>query len=237
MERTDAQLAYNRGMKPIVITGPSANTGKTELACRLVAALGDAQALKITRFHRESHCPVHGVDEHGDDNCDGCEESPSGFELVTDEARLNAPGKDTQRLAAAGAKPALWLRAAPHVFEYALQAALKQFDLARPLVIEGNSAANVDDFQARVVLIWPSKSRGVKGSVLAALKRCSDLLLVEDAGEGRVWPESLLTACAKAGVRKEDLPEPTWLKARWWMSEQEPRAWLAGIVSQVVAAK
>ena len=55
-------------MKPIVITGPSANTGKTELACRLVAALGDAQALKITRFHRESHCPVHGVDEHGDDN-------------------------------------------------------------------------------------------------------------------------------------------------------------------------
>ena len=169
-------------MKPIVITGPSANTGKTELACRLVAALGDAQALKITRFHRESHCPVHGVDEHGDDNCDGCEESPSGFELVTEAARLNVPGKETQRLTQAGARPALWLRAAPHVFEYALQAALKHFDLARPLVIEGNSAANVESFEARVVLLWPAKSRGVKESVYAALRRCNDLLLVEEEG-------------------------------------------------------
>lgn len=224
-------------MKPIVITGPSANTGKTELACRLVAALGDAQALKITRFHRESHCPVHGVDQHGDDNCDGCEESPSGFELVTDAARLNAPGKDTQRLIEAGAKPALWLRAAPHVFEYALQAALKQFDPARPLVIEGNSAANVEEFQARIVLIWPAKSRGVKDSVLAALKRCDDLLLVEEQGQGRVLPASLLEACAKSGVRKESLPEPTWLKARWWLSEQEPKEWLARVSSQVLAAK
>ena len=224
-------------MKPIVITGPSANTGKTELACRLVAALGDAQALKITRFHRESHCPVHGVDEHGDDNCDGCEESPSGFELVTDAARLNVPGKDTQRLMAAGAKPALWLRAAPHVFEYALQAALKHFDLTRPLVIEGNSAANVESFEARVVLIWPAKSRGVKDSVLAALKRCEDLLLVEEEGQERVLPASLLAACAKAGVRTGDLPEPTWLKARWWMSEQEPKRWLTSVSSQVLAAK
>jgi hypothetical protein len=224
-------------MKPIVITGPSANTGKTELACRLVAALGDAQALKITRFHRESHCPVHGVDAHGDDNCDGCEESPSGFELVTDAARLNAPGKDTQRLLAAGARPALWLRAAPHVFEYALQAALKHFDLTRPLVIEGNSAANVEDFQARIVLIWPAKSRGVKDSVLAALKRCDDLLLVEEEGQAHQLPASLLAACSNAGVRTLDLPEPTWLKERWWLSEQEPKRWLTGVSSQVLAAK
>jgi len=224
-------------MKPIVITGPSANTGKTELACRLVAALGDAQALKITRFHRESHCPVHGVDEHGDDNCDGCEESPAGFELVTDEARLRVPGKDTQRLLAAGAKPALWLRAAPHVFEYALQAALKHFDPARPLVIEGNSAANVESFAARVVLIWPAKSRGVKDSVLAALKRCDDLLLVEEDGTSHVLPASLMAACAKTGVRTGDLPEPTWLKPRWWLSQQEPTRWLADVSSQILAAK
>jgi hypothetical protein len=224
-------------MKPIVITGPAANTGKTELACRIVAALGDAQALKITRFHRESHCPVHGVDAHGDDNCDGCDESPSGFELVTDAARLNVPGKDTQRLIEAGAKPALWLRAAPHVFEYALQAALKHFDLARPLVIEGNSAANVASFEARVVLLWPSKSRGVKESVLAALARCDDLLLVEEEGQPSVLPASLLSACAKAGVRIEDLPEPTWLKARWWLSGHEPEGWLKRISSQVLATK
>ncbi len=223
-------------MKPIVITGPSANTGKTELACRLVAALGDAQALKITRFHRESHCPVHGVDEHGDDNCDGCEESPSGFELVTEAARLNVPGKDTQRLTQAGARPALWLRAAPHVFEYALQAALKHFDLARPLVIEGNSAANVESFEARVVLLWPAKSRGVKESVHAALRRCNDLLLVEEEGS-QVLPQSLLAACTKIGVRIEDLPEPVWLKARWWLAAQEPKAWLAGMCSQVLTAK
>lgn len=224
-------------MKPIVITGPSANTGKTELACRLVAALGDAQALKITRFHRESHCPVHGVDAHGDDNCDGCDESPAGFELVSDEARLRVPGKDTQRLLEAGARPALWLRAAPHVFEYALLAAMKHFDPARPLVIEGNSAANVASFDARVVLLWPAKSRGVKDSVLAALKRCEDLLLVEEEGQPKVLPVSLREACAKAGVRIEDLPEPVWLKARWWLLKQEPKEWLARISSQVLAAK
>ncbi len=223
-------------MKPIVITGPSANTGKTELACRLVAALGDCQALKITRFHRESHCPVHGVDEHGDDNCDGCEEAPSGFELVTDHVRLMAPGKDTQRLAKAGAQPVLWLRAAPHVFSYALGAALKHFDSARPLVIEGNSAANVEELDARVVLIWPGNSRGVKDSVFAALKRCSVLLLVEQEGK-RVIPKTLRAACAKASVRIEELPEPFWLKERWWCRESEPLDWLAGVVSQVASAQ
>lgn len=221
-------------MRPVVITGPSANTGKTELACRLVRALGNAQALKITRFHRESHCPVHGVDEHGDDHCDGCEESPSGFELVTDTARLLKPGKDTARLQEAGARPVLWLRAAPHVFNYALGAAMRHFDPARPLVIEGNSAANVADFDARIVLIWPSRSRGVKESVLAALKRCDDLLLVED-GEKRELPQSLRAACGKAGIEVGALPKPVWLKSNWWqMKEQSPR-WLLDLASQVVA--
>lgn len=221
-------------MRPVVITGPSANTGKTELACRLVAALGDAQALKITRFHRESHCPVHGVDEHGDDNCDGCEESPSGFELVTDSARLLKQGKDTARLYVAGARPVLWLRAAPHVFDYALRAAMRNFDPARPLVIEGNSAANVPDFDARIVLVWPARSRGVKESVLAALKRCEDLLLVEE-GNRRVMPQSLLEACAKVGVAPAKLPMPVWLKADWWRGSEDEQDWLDALASQVLS--
>lgn len=222
-------------MRPIVIAGPSANTGKTELACRLVAALGDAQALKITRFHRESHCPVHGADDHGDDHCDGCEPAPSGFELVGDEARLRTPGKDSQRLLDAGAKPALWLRAAPHVFEYALADAMKHFDMSRPLVIEGNSAACVGSFEALVVLIWPQVTRGVKASVVPALKRCDALILVEaDSAPLQRVPASLRQTCERAGVSIARLPKPLWLKNNWW---KEPRPGSSGIgeaIAQIV---
>jgi hypothetical protein len=203
----------------LIIAGPSANCGKTALACRVIAALPGAQALKITRFHRESHCPVHGVDEQGDDNCDGCDPVPAGFELVTDDAILRTPGKDTDRLMQAGASPVLWLRAAPHVFRYALAAAVKQFDAGKPLVIEGNSAATLPDFAGRVVLIWPQRTRGVKASVLPALGRADMLLLVEheDAPRRRL-PGTLRSALARAGMSERDLPQPRWLPANWWQS-------------------
>ncbi|MCG3182301.1 MAG: hypothetical protein ICCCNLDF_00363 [Planctomycetes bacterium] len=205
------------GLTPIIIAAPSANCGKTELACRMIRALDGAQALKITRFHRESHCPVHGVNEQGEDNCDGCAPAPAGFELVDDPAVLRTPGKDSDRMLQAGADPVLWLRAAPHVFEYALKAALKHFDPARPLVLEGNSAATVAEFAGTVVLLWPQRTRGVKASVLPALKRATFLVLVE-ASEGppRRWPKSLRSAMARVGVSEADLPTPVWLPAEWW---------------------
>src|SRR5690606_10231097 len=197
---------------------PSANCGKTALACGLIAAMPGAQALKITRFHREEHCPVHGVDGQGDNNCDGCDPVPAGFELVTDEAVLRTPGKDTDRLAQAGASPVLWLRAAPHVFQYALAAAVKHFDAAKPLVIEGNSAATLPEFGGRVVLIWPQRTRGVKASVLPALKRADVLILVEhEQAPHRRLPNTLRSALARAGMTETDLPNPTWLPANWWL--------------------
>ncbi len=201
----------------LIIAGPSANAGKTALACAVVAAAPGSQALKITRFHRESHCPVHGVDEQGDDNCDGCDPVPAGYELVSDETILRTPGKDTDRLAIAGAKPVLWLRAAPHVFRYALAAAMQAFDPERPLVIEGNSAATLPDFHGKVVLVWPQRTRGVKASVLPALKRTDVLVLVEheDAPLRRI-PNTLRSALARAGLPQSALPEARWLPADWW---------------------
>lgn len=205
------------GHAPIILAAPSANCGKTELACRLIRSLNGAQALKITRFHRESHCPVHGVNEQGEDNCDGCAPAPAGFELVDDPGVLRTPGKDSDRMLQAGAEPVLWLRAAPHVFDYALKAALKHFDPARPLVIEGNSAATVAGFAGTVVLIWPQRTRGVKASVLPALKRATFLVLVEaNEGPARRWPRSLKSAMARAGIVEAELPTPFWLPAEWW---------------------
>lgn len=205
------------GLKPIILAAPSANCGKTELACRLIRALKGAQALKITRFHRESHCPVHGVNEQGEDNCDGCAPAPAGFELVDDPAVLRTPGKDSDRMLQAGADPVLWLRAAPHVFDYALKAALKHFDPARPIVLEGNSAATVADFPGTVVLLWPQRTRGVKASVLPAMKRATFLVLVEASdGPPRRWPKSLKSAMARAGMRESELPTPMWLPSEWW---------------------
>lgn len=202
--------------RPIVIAGPSANCGKTALAERLVAALPGAQALKITRFHREEHCPVHG--SHAND-CDGCDPAPAGYELVDDPKVLATPGKDTDRLARAGAAPVLWLRAAPHTFEYALGVALKRFNPEHPLVIEGNSAATVESLDAAVVVIWPQHPRGVKASVLPALRRCNVLLLVQaEDGTPRRLPASLRGACLRAGVELHKLPEPAWLAPKWWES-------------------
>lgn len=203
-------------LQPIIISAPSANCGKTELACRLIRALPGAQALKITRFHRESHCPVHGINEQGEDNCDGCAPAPAGFELVDDDATLRTPGKDSDRMIQAGASPVLWLRAAPHVFDYALKVALKRFDPARPLVLEGNSAATVSDFRGRVVLLWPQKTRGVKASVLPALRRVDQLVLVESEGR-RVIPNTLKSALSRNGMQQNDLPEALWLPQNWWM--------------------
>ena len=210
-----------KGPNRIIIAAPSANCGKTELSCRLITALGNAQALKITRFHRESHCPVHGIDEQGDDNCDGCAPTPAGFELVDDPQILNTPGKDSDRMLKAGGTPVLWLRAAPHVFDYALKAAMKRFDPLRPLVLEGNSAATVSDFPGTVVLLWPQKTRGVKTSVLPALKRADVLVLVEaENGPPRKWPNTLKQALARAGMAPHDLPEPVWLAANWWRNDE-----------------
>jgi hypothetical protein len=217
-------MLYNGGvnLRPIIIAAPSANCGKTELACRLITALDGAQALKITRFHRESHCPVHGINDQGEDNCDGCAPAPAGFELVEDDAILRTPGKDSDRMLKAGASPVLWLRAAPHVFEYAIRHALKKFDSRRPLVLEGNSAATVGDLPGTVVLLWPQRTRGVKASVLPALKRAGHLLLVEaEEGNPRRIPATLRAALARAGMRLEDLPKPAWLEARWWEKSGE----------------
>jgi hypothetical protein len=207
--------------RPIIIAAPSANCGKTELACRVIRAFGDAQALKITRFHRESHCPVHGVDDQGQDNCDGCAPAPAGFELVDDQAVLQTPGKDSDRMLKAGASPVLWLRAAPHVFDYAIKFALKRFDVTRPLVLEGNSAATVGDFAGTVVLLWPQKTRGVKASVLPALNRVDHLVLVEaEDGPARRWPTTLKSALTRIGRETKDLPQPHWLPADWWKASE-----------------
>jgi hypothetical protein len=221
--------------RPIVIAAPSANCGKTHLACALVAALPESQALKITRFHREEHCPVHGVNDQGADNCDGCAPAPAGFELIDDPAILATPNKDSDRLARAGASVVLWLRAAPHSFEYALQKAVARFDSKRPLIIEGNSAATVSGFDATVVLLWPQKTRGVKASVLPALKRCDVLVLVEsETSPKRVLPQTLRSACARAGVLEDRLPEPIWLSSNWW---QRPEIAQSELIAQVAALR
>lgn len=209
-------------MKPLVITGPSANSGKTELACRLLAIRPGTQTLKITRFHREAHCPVHGVDEHGHDACDGCDDAPAGYEIITDPARINMADKDTGRLVSAGGNPVLWLRAAPHAFAYALRSAISRFDLNQPLLIEGNSAATQPWLDATVVVLWPQYPRGVKSSVIPALRRADKLLVVEAPTDPRKRiPPSLLQACNRAGLELAQIAEPQWLGSNWWQSGQE----------------
>lgn len=227
---------YDHAMRSIVIAAPSANCGKTFLACALVRALPGAQALKITRFHREEHCPVHGVNDQGQDNCDGCAPAPAGFELIDDPGILATPGKDTDRLAKAGANPVLWLRAAPASFEYALHKAKGRFSSDRPLVIEGNSAATVSGLDTRVILLWPQRTRGVKASVMPALKRCETLVLVEsDSGPRRVLPNSLRQACARIGVKESQLPEPVWLPSSWWQSSENAQVQLIAQVAELLS--
>jgi molybdopterin-guanine dinucleotide biosynthesis protein len=132
----------------IGIAGSHSGVGKTALGETLIRSL----LLNPAAFLR--HTPPH---------VGAIKFTESGHEavLVDDPAILREPGKDTARLAAAGADPVLWIRAARERLAPLLADALERLAACDAVVIEGNSA---------VRLARPDAILGIIGADEAAAK-------------------------------------------------------------------
>jgi hypothetical protein len=91
----------------LVIGATSRNSGKTELACRLIerhAASVPVVGLKVTTVERtDGHCP------HGGEGCGICSSLTQPW-ILSREVDPESP-KDTCRMLASGARDVYWLRA------------------------------------------------------------------------------------------------------------------------------
>jgi hypothetical protein len=90
----------------LIVGGTGRNSGKTELACRIIARHAASEpvvGLKVTAVDRtDGHCP------HGGDGCGVC----SSLEVpwIVSEELDRRPTKDSCRMLASGARRVFWLR-------------------------------------------------------------------------------------------------------------------------------
>jgi len=115
----------------VAVSGLSSNTGKTTLACELLARLPGWEAIKLTRGHYRS-----------------CGKDPNGCcvsELIRDEPLLRSgrdanyeSGKDTGRFWDAGAANVHWVIVGEDQVEAGIKQALSRVKSAG-VVVEGNS--------------------------------------------------------------------------------------------------
>ena len=105
-------------------------------------------ALKITIRH-EGSCPRHT-------DCDTCDDGYEPFKILTSDDIIREKGKDTDRLATAGACKVVWLQSDSDVEKVGIEAALACFDKEHNLVIEGNSFLRVRDADVAILVVSPS---------------------------------------------------------------------------------
>jgi len=90
----------------LLVGGSGRNSGKTELACRIIARHAPSEpvvGLKVTTVERtDGHCP------HGGEGCGVCSSLDRPW-IVTREMDSESP-KDTCRMLASGARRVHWLR-------------------------------------------------------------------------------------------------------------------------------
>ncbi len=108
------------------------STGKTTVAESILRGLPGFSALKVTTM-REGLQPAASP---------GSTHVPEqGFELIDSTEILLEPGKDTARMAQAGAVQVLWLRCTPEGVRQGMARALEQIRPCKGLIVEGNSPA------------------------------------------------------------------------------------------------
>ena len=118
----------------LLIGAASRNVGKTTFACEIIHRFLDSpvSAAKVTAIQeRNGLCP------RGGKGCGVCT-SLEGDYCITEETSAEG-AKDTQRLLAAGAKQALWLRVLKEKLEQGAQELLEQIGKDMPVICESNS--------------------------------------------------------------------------------------------------
>ena len=118
-------------MRIITVSGAHSEIGKTAIAEILLNRLKNWSALKVTVI-KDGPCPRKI-------SCGVCEKQSVPFSIVSNTRVINQKGKDTQRMASAGAKKVLWLKATPGGLKDGLKQALRRFRATPGVVIEGTS--------------------------------------------------------------------------------------------------
>lgn len=123
----------------IIVGAAGRNAGKTELAAALIAHLrrrSSVYALKVTSVERQNGaCPRGGA------GCGAC--ALAGADFVLSEERDTRSGKDTARLAAAGAAKVFWLRSLRSALEAGMAAFLERIPAGALIVGESNALRGV----------------------------------------------------------------------------------------------
>jgi hypothetical protein len=158
-------------MRVVSVSGACSRAGKTALAETLIRALpAPAAAVKFTttedvfeRCPRGSSCAVCDIDVP--------------FRVLTDSRVLREPGTDTDRLAAAGARPVLWAIARETAAEPAWAAVTRRLPAGAAVVLEGSSVVERGLVRPEVRLfvlhrsIPPDRWKPTSAALIAAADR------------------------------------------------------------------
>lgn len=161
-----AHAARQRQRLPgwLVIGATGRNSGKSDLACAVIAKLHRVHPIvgvKVTTIAgEEAACP------RGRDGCGACTGLEGEFEIREEDA--SQPGKDTARMLQSGARRAFWVRCRSGGTRSALAALAPLLDRGTLVVAESNSLAG----EARpdlFLMVRPAGAPVVKPTAQAVL--------------------------------------------------------------------
>lgn len=148
----------------LVIGATGRNSGKSDLACAVIARLHRKHPIvgvKVTTISDEERaCP------RGRDGCGACTGLEGEFEIREEDA--SQPGKDTARMLGSGARRAFWIRCRSRGVRAALEALSPLLDRGTLVVAESNSLvgeARPDLF----LMVRPARDLAVKPTAEAVL--------------------------------------------------------------------
>jgi hypothetical protein len=205
----------------VAVAGACSRAGKTAAAVSLLQALpaGSAAAIKFTttedvfeRCPRGSPCLVCDIDVP--------------YRIVQDEATLRQPGTDTDRLAAAGARPVLWAIAKHAAAEPAWRSVEALARDRAACVIEGSTVVEMAAPDLLLFVVHPFLAPARWKPTTGPLLRKADLVVVNrPVTEPRAPSSEVLEAIASYGpvarVRIADVTRPLAEWAPEWRKRLE----------------
>lgn len=161
----------------LMIGATGRNTGKTELACRIIrryAASVPIAGLKVTTVERaDGSCP------HGGEGCGACSSLDEPW-CLTRELDDDS-GKDTSRLLASGAREAYWLRVKHGGLVEGAEALLARVPLGYAAVCESNSLSTVVE-PGLFLQVRAASERTVKPSARTVAHLADCVVVADGAG-------------------------------------------------------
>ncbi len=119
----------------LLIGSAGRNSGKTELACRLLRHFGSNRqitAIKVTTIHHSTDCCPRGGE-----GCGVCDSMDQPY-VLTEETDLTLP-KDTSRLLVNGASRVFWLKVHEAELRRGVEALTRVMPKGEPSICESNS--------------------------------------------------------------------------------------------------